>query len=151
MSIKIVHLEKYMEKPSLNDKNEYPNDEVLSSYLGKTKNVWDSFLEFIKEYYPLFSTEWRYYNDGKSWLFKITKKKKTICWVSIYNNMFRTSFYFSDKAEDLIKKSKLNKEYIDQFINGKRFGKIRAITVDIKKSSDLQTTKSLMEIKEQLK
>ncbi|MBT4485596.1 MAG: DUF3788 family protein [Candidatus Latescibacteria bacterium] len=140
-----------MEKPCLNDKNEYPNDEVLSHYLGKTKNIWDSFLDFIKENYPLFSREWRYYNDGKNWLYKITKKKKTICWISIYYNILRTTFYFSDNAEDLITKSKLKKEYIDQFIHGKRYGKIRSITVEIKKSTDLNTTKSLIEIKEALK
>jgi hypothetical protein len=65
-----------MEKPCLKDKNEYPNDEVLSRYLGEVKDVWDSFIDFLKEDYPEFSTEWRYYNDGKNWLFKITKKKK---------------------------------------------------------------------------
>jgi len=140
-----------MEKPCLNDKNEYPNDDILSSYLGKVKNTWDSFIDLLKENYPLFSGEWRYYNDGKNWLFKITKKKKTICWVSIYNNKFKTTFYFSDKAENLITNSKLKREYIDQFINGKRYGKIRAITVEIKKSTDLNTIKSLMDIKEQLK
>ena len=44
----------------------------------------------------------------KAWLYKVTKKKKTICWVSIYDNKFKTGFYFSDKAEDLITNSKLN-------------------------------------------
>ncbi|MHC4658211.1 MAG: DUF3788 family protein [Planctomycetota bacterium] len=140
-----------MEKPCLNDKNEYPNDEVLSRYLGKVKNTWDSFIDFLNESYPSFSREWRYYKDGKNWLYKITKKKKTICWVSIYNNKFKTTFYFPDKAEDLITASKLMKEYIDQFIHGKRYGKIRGITVAIKKSIDLNTTKMLIEIKEQIK
>jgi len=140
-----------MENPCLKDKNEYPNDEILSSYLGNVKNTWDLFINFLKENYPMFSGEWRYYNDGKNWLFKITKKKKTICWVSIYTNMFRTTFYFSDKAEDVIKKSNLKKEYIDQFMYGKRYGKIKAITVAIKESNDLNTTKMLIEIKEQVK
>lgn len=140
-----------MEKPCLKDENEYPNDEILRSYLGKVKITWDSFINLLKENYPLFSGEWRYYNDGKNWLFKITKKKKTICWVSIYHNMFKTTFYFSDKAEDLITKSELKKEYIDQFLSGKRYGKIRAITVDIIKSTDLNTTKELIKIKEQFK
>ncbi len=140
-----------MEKPCLNDPNEYPNDDVLSRYLGKVKSTWDSFIDLLKENYPLFASEWRYYNDGKNWLFKITKKKKTICWVSIYHNKFKTTFYFSDKAEDLITKSKLKKKYIDQFTNGKRYGKIRGITIEITKSTDLNTTKELMEIKEQLK
>ena len=140
-----------MEKPCLNNKDEYPNDEILNHYLGKVKIAWDSFSDFINESYPSFSGEWRYYNDGKNWLYKITKKKKTICWVSIYHNLFKTTFYFPDRAEELITKSKLKKEYIDRFIHGKRYGKIRGITVDIKKSTDLDTTKTLIEIKEQLK
>ena len=83
-------------------------------------------------------------------VFKITKKKKTICWVSIYQNKFKTAFYFSEKAEELITKSKLEKEYISQF-HEKKFGKIRGIIVDIKEPADLNTTKALIEIKEQLK
>jgi len=140
-----------MEKPCLNDKDEYPNDEVLSRYPGKVKNTWDSFIDFISESYPSFSGQWRYYKDGKNWLYKLTKKKKTISWISIYNNKFKTTFYFPDKAEELIKASKLKKEYIDKFINGKRYGKIRGITVEIKKPTDLNTTKTLIEIKEQIK
>ena len=36
-----------MDKPCLNDKNEFPDDEVLSPYLGKVKTVWDSFMDFL--------------------------------------------------------------------------------------------------------
>jgi hypothetical protein len=140
-----------MEKPCLNDKNEYPSDKVLSRYLGKVKKTWDSFIDFINESYPSFSGQWRYYNDGKSWLYKLTKKKKTISWISVYPNKFKTTFYFPDKAEELIKAGKLKKEYIDQFIHGKRYGKIRGITVEIKKLTDLNATKTLIQIKEQVK
>lgn len=140
-----------MEKPCLKDENEFPDDEVLSRYLGKVKKTWDSFIDFINATYPSFSGEWRYYNDGKSWLYKITKKKKTICWVSVNYNMFRTTFYFPDKAEEIITASKLKKEYIDKFINGKRYGKIRGITVEIRKLTDLASTKKLIVIKEQIK
>lgn len=139
-----------MEKPCLNNKDEYPDDEVLSRCLGKAKGAWDSFIAFLNENYPSFSGEWRYYNDGKSWLYKITKKKKTICWVSVYLNIFSTTFYFPERAEDLIKESKLSKKYVDQFVN-RRYGKTRGITVKIKKSADLSATKKLIEIKEQFK
>jgi hypothetical protein len=140
-----------VEKPCLNDKSEYPDDKVLSRALGKAKGVWDSFAAFLDESCPSISREWRYYNDGKSWLYKITKKKKTICWVSVYPDMFKTTFYFPDRAEDLIKKSKLNKKCVDQFVNGKKYGKIRGITVEIKKPADLNATKKLIEIKERFK
>jgi hypothetical protein len=140
-----------MEKPCLNDKDEYPDEEVLSRALGKVKPAWDAFLDFIHERYPAFSGQWRYYRDGKSWLYKLTKKKQTICWVSVYHGSFKTTFYFSDKAEELITASKLKREYIDQFIHGKRYGKIRGITIEIKKPTDLKATKTLIEIKEQVR
>ena len=56
-----------MEKPCLNDKNIYPDDQVLGGFLGETKNIWDIFINLLKQH-PLFSTEWRYY--------KLPKRKK---------------------------------------------------------------------------
>ncbi|MBN2104204.1 DUF3788 family protein [bacterium] len=140
-----------MEKPCLNDQNKYPSDEVISRTLGEVKNTWNRFIDLLKNDYPSFYSEWRYYRDGKNWLFKVTKKKKTICWVSVYPQMFKTTFYFSDKAEELMINSQLKKAYIDQFIHGKRYGKIRGITVSIQEADDLNSTKILIDIKEKLK
>jgi len=139
-----------MEKPCLNDKDVHPNDKLLTRALGKAKSAWDSFTDFLDQTCPAFSREWRYYNDGKSWLYKVTKKKKTICWVAVCPGMFSTTFYFPERAGDLIKKSKLAKKYLDQFANNK-YGKTRGITVKIKKPADLAATKKLIEIKEQFK
>ena len=139
-----------MEKPGLNDKDKHPDDKVLKRALGKAKVTWDSFTAFLDESCPSFSREWRYYNDGKSWLYKVTKKKKTICWVSVYPDMFSTTFYFPERAKDLIKKSKLGKKYLDQF-NNRKYGATRGITVKIKKPLDLKATKKLIEIKERFK
>ncbi len=61
------------------------------------------------------------------------------------------TFYFSDKAEELIASSKLKKEYIDQFTLGQRCGKIRGVTVTVKKATDLKAIRTLIDIKEQLK
>lgn len=35
------------------------------------------------------SPEWRYYNDGKSWLCKMLSKKKNLFWLSIWEGCFR--------------------------------------------------------------
>lgn len=139
-----------MEKPCLNDKDQFPDNKVLKRALGKAKDAWDAFMDFLDESCPEFSREWRYYNDGKNWLYKVTKKKKTICWVAVWPEMFSTTFYFPERAEDLIKKSKLSKKYLDQFVN-RKYGKTRGITVKIKKQADLKATKALIEIKEKFK
>ncbi len=138
-------------KPCLNDRDQFPDDEVLSRSLGKVKPVWDSFVTLLAERHPAFSAEWRYYRDGKSWLYKVTKKKKTVCWVSVCTNAFTVTFYFADRAEEPIVTSTLRKEYIEQFLHGKRYGKIRGVTVTVKKSTDLPSIKKLVAIKELLK
>ncbi len=140
-----------MEKPCLTDKDEYPDDEVLARCLGSAKRAWDSFAEFLKESYPSLSGEWRYYVDGHNWLYKVTRKTKTVCWVSVYDGEFKTTFYFPDRAEDFITASKLRKEYVDQFLHGKKYGRIRGVTVSVKKPADLNATKILIGIKEQVK
>ena len=140
-----------MEEPCLIDKTEYPDDKVLKRYLGDAKDAWDGLDEFLKSNYPGYSGEWRYYNDGKSWLYKITKKTKTICWVSVYRGKFTTTFYFPDRAERLIVNSTLRKKYIEQFVNGRYYGKTRGLTVSIRRVADLSTTKKLIAIKEELK
>ena len=140
-----------MEVPCLKDKNEYPDEKVLRRHLGDAKDAWDGFIAFLEGNYPSHSGEWRYYNDGKSWLYKITKKTKTICWVSVYRVRFTTTFNFPDRSEGLIANSTLRKKYIEQFVNGRRFGKTRGLTVDIRKVADLSTTKKLIAIKEDFK
>lgn len=140
-----------MERPILNNKDEYPDDIVLLRYLTETKDVWDAFIEFIRKDHPSFAGEWRYYNDGKSWLFKVTQKAKTICWVSVWNGFFKATFYFSDKATELIANSLLDKTYKEQFCDGKKYGKIRGVTVEVKKTTDLEAVRQLMAIKEKIK
>jgi len=140
-----------MEKPCLNDKDVFPDDEVLSRCLGKAKATWDAFVAVLGESDPAISGEWRYYMDGKSWLYKVTKKKKTVCWVSVWVHAFKVTFYFPDRAEEPITASKLKAEYIDQFLHGKRYGKIRGVTVVAKRPTDLKTIRTLIDIKQQLK
>lgn len=140
-----------MEKPSLNNQDEFPDDGVLSRHLGNAKPAWDAFIDLLKEYDPPITGEWRFYKDGHNWLFKVTRKKKTVCWVSVWEKLFKTTLYFSDKFEELILNSKLNKKLIDQFVNGKRYGKIRGITVELKKPADLKQTRLLIEIKGMIK
>lgn len=140
-----------MDRPGLTDPEQFPEEEVLSGCLGKVKGTWDSFVALLGEADPGMAGEWRYYRDGKSWLYKVTNKKTTVCWVSVVNKAFKVAFYFPDRAEELITASTLMKEYVDQFVHGKRYGTTRSLTVTVKKAGDLQAIRTLIEIKRQLK
>lgn len=140
-----------MEQPILTDEKQFPTEEVIYSKLGKSGVLWDSLFEYIHTDYPELSEEWRYYKDGKSWLLKVTKKSKTIFWLSIIKDSFRTTFYFTDKAQDAIKNSSISNDLKENFRKGKRYNKIRGITVVFKSKKDIEYAKSLIVIKLSIK
>jgi hypothetical protein len=140
-----------MEQPILSDKNLFPTNEIIYSHIGKSKDLWNSLFEYIHSNHPDFSEQWRYYNDGKSWLLKVTRKSKTIFWLSVIKNSFRITFYFTDRAEAAIIESPVSNELKEQFKNGKRYNKIRGITIIFKNKKDVEYAKTLIGIKLSIK
>ena len=140
-----------MEKPILTDKDLFPTEKVIFSHIGKNKTHWQSLFEFIHTNHPDFSEQWRYYNDGKSWLLKVTRKSKTIFWLTVIKNYFRITFYFTDRAEETINKSSISDELKKQFKEGKHYGKIRGLTVTFKNKKDIEYAKALITIKLSIK
>ena len=140
-----------MEQLVLINENEQPTEEIIFSHIGRTKKHWKLLFEFIDQTYPELNQEWRYYKDGKSWLMKVTKKKKTIFWLSVIKNKFKITFYFTDKAADIINKSKISSELKEQFKGAKYYNKIRGLTVTFSKLADIDYTKTLIDIKLSLK
>ncbi len=140
-----------MEKSPLSNKDQYPSAEIIFSHLGEAKSCWQSIFSFIHSQYPDFSEEWRYYTDGKSWLMKVTRKAKTVFWLSVVPGGFKITFYFGDKAEPAIMESKLSIDLKDAFQNGRRFGKIRAITQEVSGENEIREIKTLIELKLSIK
>lgn len=82
---------------------------------------------------------------------KVTAKSKTVFWLSIVKGSFRITFYFGDKAEEKILSSKISVELKNQFKDGKRFGKIRGVTILFKNKKDVDYARELINIKLSLK
>jgi hypothetical protein len=135
----------------LNDRNTFPDSKILTHNLGNSIKAWESFIDLLRDDFPQISAEWRYYNDGKSWLFKVTKKTKTICWVSVWEKYFKVTCYFNNRAEELIKKSLLNAAIKKDWLRDKKISNPRPITIEVRKTSDLKTVKIMIELKEGFK
>ena len=140
-----------MNKLILTDKNQFPTEEIIFSHIGKSKIFWESIFKYIHTNHPDFTEQWRYYNDGKSWLLKITKKSKTIFWLSIIQSSFNITFYFGDKAEPAIMESSISGTLKTQFKEGKRFGKIRGLTLLMNNKKNIEFAKELISIKINIK
>jgi len=140
-----------MEKPLLNDQNEYPDDAVLQKYLGETKPHWDEISAWVAAQFPSMLFEWRYYNDGKAWLCKLTFKKKTICWFSVWDHFFKLGFYFTDKTGAGISELAIDPLLKENFSNSPYYGKLKALTVEVKSREILNSARVLIDYKSKLK
>jgi hypothetical protein len=140
-----------VETAVLNNKDLVPTEEIIFAHLGKNSSLWKSVFEFIGKNFPEIESQWRYYNDGKSWLMKVTRKTKTIFWLSLYEKTFRTTFYFTSKAEEAMLNSKLPDDVKKAFFENKNGGKLRNITVYFKNKTDLETFKELLSLKTAMK
>jgi hypothetical protein len=139
------------EKPVLGDKSIFPSEEILHSIIGDKMVIWQRLISYVKDNYKDITEEWRYYNDGKQWLFKMQQKKKTIFWASVLKDTFRITFYFGNKAESVIEGSTLPQKVKDGFRDARRFGTLRPISTIVNENQDLDNILKLIDVKVKLK
>jgi hypothetical protein len=135
----------------LSDKQITPTDDYIFSIIGEKRILWQSIMNYVSENYKDISGSWNYYNDGKQWLFKLVRKKKTIFWVGILKDTFRITFWFGDKAEPMIESSDLPQTIKDNFKTAKKYGAIRAVSVKVFEPLDVDIVKKLIAIKQKIK
>ncbi len=140
-----------MEPLVLTDKAVYPDESLIFSIIGDNSVYWKRLLDSVRESYPASEEVWRYYNDGKNWLFRVILKKKTLFWIGVLEDTFRITFYFGDKAEPVIIKSSLPDDIKSDFITGKRYGNLRAITIKVKNQEDIENALIVSGIKASMK
>ena len=140
-----------MDTHVLTDPKIFPTDEIIAGTLGKASAHWQKFFEELHTEHPELATEWRYFNDGKAWLMKITRKKKTVVWLGVYAGYFRISSYLTEKARDAVNASDLSAGCKEQFAKSKRFGKLIGVSVTFKKKADVKDGLALIALKLSLK
>lgn len=136
-----------MEELVLTDKNIYPAEEVIFSHIKRSKANWNSIFKYIHTNYPELNEEWRYYNDGKSWLLKVTLKTKTIFWLVVIANAFRITFYFSEKAVQSFSKHNISKTLDKKIKESSKVGKSTALTFLMNDKENIELVKEAIEVK----
>ncbi len=122
-----------MEENMLKYKEVFPNEEVLEFTLGKSYIAYRELISRLSE--KNITTQWNYYNDGKSWLCKLLLKKRNLAWLSVYDKSFNVTCYFMEKHIEDIDNSHISQPIKEQFYNAKPIGKL--IPMTIKTSQDI--------------
>lgn len=144
----------------LRDESIKPTDTIIANGLGAANN---SYLQFIKELKKHdIEIDWRYYNDGKSWLGKAlykwtttrgTKKEITVFWLSIWNGFFKVSMYIPERVRTDALTLKLSSDVINMIEISKPMGKLKffPIIFDLKSNELFNDIYMLVDFKKTIK
>lgn len=138
-----------MDRPLLNNPDIYPTNGIINATLNKCGEVYQHFAGKLPEHN--IALEWRYYNDGKSWLGKAVSKKKTVFWVSVWDGFFRTSFYFTEKTRKGISALPVSDDIKSQIENASVVGKLVLLFVDVTSTAQLDDIFTLIVYKQSCK
>ena len=92
------------------DKMMKPEENMMGSTLGETKQYWQDIIEHITKVYAYVSYEWKYYGIMWGWSCVIKSKAKTLCYLIPVENHFYTAIIFNDKGRALTIESDLPQE-----------------------------------------
>lgn len=134
----------------LKDPDVQPTEELINSIIGDNSVYWQQIIKYLNDHYGDITEVWKFYNDGKCWLYRTLRKKKTIYWIGILNDTFRITFYLSDKAEVLIEESNLSDKIKEEFWTTKG-SKFRAVMVEMRTAADLENVLKLIDVKLKIK
>lgn len=134
----------------LRDKDTEPTVEVLKSALGN--EVYDIYGEFTGNVESIgIKLQWRYYNDGKAWLCKAVWKKKTVFWLSVWDGLFKTTVYFTEKTRTGIEDLSVSRSIKERILSAEPTGKLVPLTFDISNSDQIADLYTIIEYKKALK
>jgi len=136
-------------KPLLNNPTVLPSDEVLKSILGSAFEAYSDLMNRIAEMELV--PQWNYYKDGGAWLCKVLFKKKTIFWLSVWENRFRVVFYFTEKTMVGLAELDIEPALVQQLTSVAAIGKLIPLALNMQSSGQLNDLLTIAEYKKKLK
>ena len=140
-----------METQLLRDGDILPTSEVLQGALGDSFEVFDTLMNAITGDELQLVPEWNFYKDGKSWLCKISYKKKTIFWLSVWDKFFKIAFYFTEKHLNGISELDISEKIKEDFALAKPIGRLLPLLINVSKKEQLEDVLKITEFKKKQK
>ena len=133
----------------LRDPDVYPSEEVLAVALGNNYNALAAFMQKLPD--MGIELEWRYYKDGKSWLGKGVRKKKTVFWLSVWDGFFKITMFFTEKTRGGVDSLPISEEIKARLGTEKAAGRLIPLLLDVNEPAALEDAYTLIAYKKSLK
>lgn len=132
-------------KPELRDPDVYPDNAVLEAVLGRSFEAYAALRDMAPE--MGLSLDWKFYSDGKAWLCRISRKKKTAAWMSAWKGYFKATVYFSGKDLEGLEDFASTLGSMGESLALQDVGKSKACVFEIRDRKALADLRLLMERK----
>ena len=132
-------------KLELKDESVYPDEQVLKSVLGRSFNAYCALLKLYDD--NEMEIEWRYYKDGKAWLCKVQKKKRTIVWMSAWKGYIQATLYFPERYAKEILNLDISEESKEIFRKTRNVGKSKPCIFEIRNKNVLKVLNKVIQFK----
>lgn len=129
----------------LKDKDLFPDATVLESVLGPSYSYYLTLLDLFDE--NDMTHEWRYYLDGRTWLCKVQKKKKTIIWMSAWPGYMQATVYVPEARIPEISALDLSERAKVRIAETKHIGKSLPCIFEIRDAQAIRDLNTVMQRK----
>lgn len=140
---------KTLDQKELTDQSVYPDEKILKGALGRSYPAYCALLELFDR--KGMQYQWRYYMDGKAWLCKVQKKKRTIVWMSAWKGFMKAAIYIPEKHLESIFELPLSEETKERIRTTKNVGKSKPCIFEIRNQGILKDMDQVIEFKIQVK
>ncbi len=113
--------------------------------LGESYPAYQKLLDLYNE--NTMTPEWRYYRDGKAWLCKVLKKKKTIVWMSAWKGYMQATIYFREGFAPDMDALNLQEKTKERIRSAKKVGKSVPFIFEIRDETVLEDFRKVMQEK----
>lgn len=140
-----------MDTQLLREQDIFPSEEKLKQSLGGIYPVYESLMKTVTGAEYGLTAEWNYYKDGRSWLCKVCHKKKTVFWLSVWENWSQISLYFTEKHLKAIAALDIDEKIKEDFCRQKPVGKLLPMIFKITSEEQLGDLLKVINFKTALK
>lgn len=129
----------------LADQNVYPDEAVLRGVLGRSYRAYCALLGLFGELE--LTHEWRYYHDGKAWLCKVQRKKRTIIWMSAWKGFMKATIYFPERLLEDVYALPISEDTKSRFRQTKNVGTSKPCIFEVRNQKILRDLRRVAEFK----
>lgn len=129
----------------LRDELIYPDDKVLESIIGESYPYYLMLLDLFSKYEM--KHEWRYYHDGKAWLCKVQRKKKTIIWMSAWPGYMQATVYVPEDRLQEVYDLEISEAAKNRIRTAKKVGKSQPCIFEIRNEMIVKDLEKVMILK----